>query len=278
MTLRRTLTALSLLLPLSAFPQSEPPHTQPAQSEPAPPPDKPSTHDITKVDQVPTGGTIAVPFPDRGRRRMKRYEVPELSGARQALGSQLIDGELPAPLLDYIVRNAGVEQRISLFQGALVVIRMTAGETSIQKRVIIPEDALARYLEKASPAKLEAIAPASLTPPNENGRALLRIYKDRDHFVERTFEPTGRRPHELQEQINPLEDLLRTMSEDRTVTSTVANYEPQVGDELVGDDGKGYRVERIVAGQDIVQLRCLDQPTLIYVPKKDLYNYFVGRK
>jgi len=43
----------------------------------------------------------------------------------------------------------------------------------------------------------------------------------------------------------------------------------------VGDDKKVYKVVRVVNGK-IVELKCLSQPTTIYVDVKDLYNYFIG--
>jgi len=39
-----------------------------------------------------------------------------------------------------------------------------------------------------------------------------------------------------------------------------------------------YRVTRVVEGAGVVELRCLDAPTTIYVAKKDLHLYFVGRR
>ena len=59
--------------------------------------------------------------------------------------------------------------------------------------------------------------------------------------------------------------------------TNIAGYEPKLGDELVGDDNKIYRVERIIEDKQVVQLRCTTQPTVIFVAKRDLYNYFVGR-
>src|SRR5215213_4256279 len=71
-----------------------------AQTDPAPPPPAPPGHDISKVDPAPLGGAIAVPLPEKRSRQLKRYEIPELTGSRQAIGSQLINGELPKPVLD----------------------------------------------------------------------------------------------------------------------------------------------------------------------------------
>ena len=93
--------------------------------------------------------------------------------------------------------------------------------------------------------------------------------------MERTFDPMGTLPKRLADQVLPLEDLLRALYEDRAVTNTVAGYKPKAGDELVGDDRRIYRVERVVDGR-LVELRCLSQPMRLYVAAKDLYLYFIG--
>lgn len=251
--------------------------SQMSQNTPPPPPPPDPTHDITQVDPAPEGGAIAVPLPEKQRRKFRKYEIPEMVGARQAIGSQLIDGRLPDPILDYWSITSKVQQRISFFEGGLVVVRMAGAGGTIQKRVIIPEDAMERYRKVASPKTLREVREEELAPPSEGRFSLLRIYEADGKYVERQYDPAAVRSKTLHDQINPLEDLLRTISEDRTVTSTLANYEPQVGDELMGDDRKVWRVERIIKDTGIVQLRCESQPTLIYVAKKDLYNYFVGR-
>ena len=234
-------------------------------------------HDITKVDPAPPGTVIATPLPEKQRRQMKKYDIPELAGARQALGSQLIDGRLPKPILDYIVLDANVEQRISIFEHGLIVVRMTgAGGTTLMKRVILPSDALKAYLKTESPNVLASIKPKDVTPPQSGRRSQLRIYRDNGERVELTFDPVGVIPKSLGDQVRPLEDLLRAISVDRTVTNTVADYQPSVGDELVSDDRKTWRVERVM--NDIVELHCVSQPSIMYVDKKDLYNYFVGKR
>jgi hypothetical protein len=59
----------------------------------------------------------------------------------------------------------------------------------------------------------------------------------------------------------------------------VAGYLPKPGDELVADDRKVYRVMRVVPSSDpVVELKCLDAPTTIYVAQKDLHLYFVGAR
>jgi hypothetical protein len=234
-------------------------------------------HDITKVDPAAPGTVIATPIPEKQRRQMKKYEIPELAGARQALGSQLIDGQLPRPILDYVIVNANVEQRLSIFEKGLVVIRMTgaAGSTML-KRVILPDEALKAYLRSATPDHLAAIRNKDVTPPETRRRSTLRIYRENGEHVELAFDPVGVIPKPLGDEIRPIEDLFRALSEDRRVSNTVADYRPAVGDELVSDDRKTWRVERVM--NEIVELHCVGQPQIIYVDKKDLYNYFVGKR
>src|SRR5438067_7313972 len=97
----------------TALAQSAPPQ-QPVPSDPP--------HDITQVDPAPLGGAISVPLPERERKRLQKYEIPELVGSRQALGPQLIDGRLPHPIVDYINEQGPMHQRLSIFEGGLVVI------------------------------------------------------------------------------------------------------------------------------------------------------------
>ena len=206
---------------------------------------------------------------------MKKYDIPDLAGAEQALGSQLIDGRLRKPLVDYIVQEGPVEQRISIFEGGLVVINMT-GASTIRKRMLIPKDALTAYTGAVSAKALRAIDGRELVPSEATRRSQLRVYDADGTFVERKFHPGKILPKSLTDQITPLRDLLRAISEDREVTSSIAGYEPSPGDELVADDQKVYRVMRVV--DLVVELRCITAPTTIYVAKKDLNQYFVGKR
>ena len=232
-------------------------------------------HDISKVEPAPADGAVSTPIPMR--RGMKTYDIPALHGAQQALGPQLIDGRLPRPLIDFVTQEASVLQRISIFEGGLVVVNMT-GAATIRKKLLIPADALERYTRILNPGALDAIHPRDLPPPVRDRRSRLRIYQDEGKFVEREFDPSRMPSRALNDQINPLRDLLRAVSEDRNVTSTVTGYEPKAGDELVADDRKTYRVTRVVPGSNVVELKCLDAPTTIYVQKQDLHLYFVGAK
>lgn len=234
-------------------------------------------HGIEQVDPAQPGGAISTPLPEQQRRTLRKYDLPELSGARQALGSQLIDGRLPKPVADFVSREGSVEQRISLFEGGLVVVHMT-GAGTIFKKVIIPEDALKAYVRTLSADALNTIHPLDVRAPEENRRALLRVYTGEGTYVEKLFHPSGVLPKRLSDQVVPLQDLLRTISEDRTVTTSVAGYEPKPGDELVADDQRTYRVVRIVDPPGVVELKCLDDPLSIYIAKKDLAQYFIGRK
>jgi hypothetical protein len=105
----------------------------------------------------------------------------------------------------------------------------------------------------------------------------LRVYEENGGFVERVFHPGRVLPKQLGDALMPLRDLLRAISEDREVTSSVAGYVPQPGDELVADDHNIYRVERVV-GEGVVELRCLTAPTTMYVAVKDLNQFFIGKK
>jgi hypothetical protein len=234
-------------------------------------------HDITRVEQVAPDAAISTPVPDRQQRKLKKYDMPELAGAKQALGPQLIDGRLPKPLADYLVTEGTIEQRVSIFEGGLVVVKMT-GASSIHKKVIIPPDALAQYMRSVNASAVKAIDGRELVPPEAGQRAVLRVYDGEGRFEERVFHPNRVLPKTLNDQLAPLRDLLRAISEDRGVSTSIAGYEPQEGDELVADDHKVYRVVRVAPGAGVVELKCLDAPTTIYVVKKDLHLYFMGRR
>ena len=232
-------------------------------------------HDISQVEPAPPGSAISTPTPTM--RQWKKYDVPDLAGAQQAIGSQLLDGRLRKPLIDFVTREGSVEQRISIFEGGLVVLNMS-GAATMRKKLIIPADALQIYTRTVDPESLDDVQASNLAPPDRDQRSLLRVYRADGTHVERAFNPTRMLPKDLDDQITPLRDLLRAVSEDRYVTSSVTGYEPKPGDELVADDQKVYRVMRVVEGANVVELKCLDAPTTIYVTKQDLHLYFVGAK
>jgi len=246
-----------------------------AAQQPPPSPDGPQ-HDISMVETAPLGGAISVPLPLNQKRRMKKYDMPELAGAHQALGSQLIDGRLPKPLIDYIAISGKVCERISLFEGGLTVIDVSGAGGTIRKKVVIPPDAVKSYRKSTSADALRKIAVTSLVRPALERKATLRVYDDDGVVVEREFDPAAVTSKAMTDQIAPLQDLLRAIYEDRSVTNSVANYAPQAGDELVDDARKVWRVNRVIS-EKIVVLDCESEPTRIYVDVHDLANYFIGK-
>lgn len=260
MNRRGSLAALGMTLLLAV----------PSPAQQAPP------HGIDMVDPAPLDGAIATPLPEAQRRRLKKYEIPELAGARQALGSQLVAGALPRPLIDFVAADAKVRERISFFEGGLVVVDVTGGGATIRKRVLLPSDAFSNYTKAITAARLASVRLDALVPPRDGRRAALRVYDAPAHFVEREFDPISTLPKRLSDQVVPMQDLLRAIYEDRTVTNSVANYAPKEGDELVGDDSRVWRVKRVI-GEKIVVLECANQPMVMYVDVHDLYNYFIGK-
>jgi hypothetical protein len=234
-------------------------------------------HDISTVAPADPGTVMSIPVPQKEERRLRKYDIPELVGAHQALGSQLVNGELPRPLIDYATRTPQIEERVSFFEGGLVVVTMNGAAGAMHKKLILPADAVTAYRKKANPEALALIRKESVRAPATTRRSLLRTYRDDGTYVELAFDPAAVLPKVLTDEVRPLEDLARALSEDRTMTSSVPGYEPAVGDELVGDDTKTWRVERVTK-EGVVQLRCIGQPTVIYVDKKSLYTYFVGKR
>jgi hypothetical protein len=234
-------------------------------------------HDISKVEPAPTDGAIVTPIEDIRGRRLKKYDILDLNGARQAIGSQLIDGRLRKPLIDYISREGTIQQRVSLFEGGLVVIDMSGG-TNIRKKVLLPDEAHADYMKHETNSALRAIKPDALPVPDLDGRSALRVYEADGTWIERVYNPRKMLPKAMSDQIAPMLDLLRAVAEDRSVTTSVAGYEPKPGDELIADDQKVYRVVRIVDPPGVVELKCLDAPTSMFIAKKDLDQYFIGAR
>jgi len=245
-----------------------------AQQPPSPADEPP--HGIEMVDPAPLGGAIATPLPEAQRRKLKKYDIPELSGARQALGSQLIDGALPRPLIDFISTDSKVRERISFFEGRLVTIDVTGSGATIRKRILLPDDAFKSYTTSITAANLAAVRAGALAPPRDGRRAALRVYDGPDHFVEREYDPMSTPPKALSDRVVAMQDLLRAIYQDRSVTNTVSNYAPKEGDELVGDDSRVWRVKRVIA-EKIAVLECVTQPMTMYVDVHDLHNYFIGK-
>ncbi|HYM62667.1 MAG TPA: hypothetical protein VEZ11_17415, partial [Thermoanaerobaculia bacterium] len=168
--------------------------------------------------------------------------------------------------------------RLSFFEQGLVVLAMKGAGATVQKKLILPPDAVAAYTKNLTKAAVDAVPASALSTPMFDRRASLRVYDKDAHFAELRFDPIAALPKKGNDWVLPLQDLLRALSEDRTVTNTIAGYEPKAGDHLVGDDRKTWEVTRVIPDGDMVVLRCLTEPTTIYVAKKDLYNYFIGSR
>jgi hypothetical protein len=241
---------------------------------------EPPMHDISMTDAPPPGSAIAVPLPESQQKQLKKYDIPELVGARQAIGPQLIDGRLRKPVADYSVHEGRIDQRLSLFEGGLVFMRMAGTGGTIQKRLLLPPEANEVYVRNLSAKTIADLAARStLAPPQADRSATIRVYdRATGKPTELAFDPMVALPKPLSDQIVPFQDLLRSMSEDRQVTNTIARYQPKVGDHLVGDDRKTYEVVRIFGEGKIVELRCDNQPVTLFVSRDDLYNYFIGSR
>jgi hypothetical protein len=268
--------ALLLLAMIAAAPLTA--QVSPASPAATAPPAGDPPHDASGVDGVGLGSAIATPLPMQERRRLQRYEIPELSGARQAIGSQTIAGELPKPVADFIIHSGIVKQRLSLFEGGLVVVQMTGAGANLRKRLVLPADAATVYTRHLSPDRLATLPLEPQFKMHPNDDAMLRLYRFDGSVIERHFDPSEIMSKTLSDQVAPLQDLLRAISIDREVTNSIANYDPAPGDQLVADDSRIYKVIRVFGAPPVVELRCLNQPTSIYVAKKDLYNYFIGRR
>jgi hypothetical protein len=202
-----------------------------------------------------------------------------LSGASELLGDPRLDGELRRPLVDFSVRNGSQLQRVSFFEGGLVCVHLTDAGAPIYKRLLFPQDAMKGYLDHLPAAKLREV-PADLFVFGavEKRVGMLRIYED-GGYVERTFDPVTVLPKTLADLIAPLQNLIRAISDDNRLSNRIAGYQPRVGDYLIGEDRSTYQVIRILGKESVIELRRDNQPTTIFVPQKDVLNYFsVSRK
>lgn len=234
-----------------------------------------TTHDISKVDVPPLGGRVALELSDEER---ARNQFPELAGAQLATGSQLVNGELPKPVVEYIVKTQFALQRISLFENGLAVVHVSDERGRVLKRVVIPMDALDTYRTELSPEKLAETPIAQLKMKATGDMAVIRSYDSMGSHVDRLFDPSAVLPLPLAQRRALLEDLLNALVQDREVTNSVTNYKPRVGDRLVGEDQKTYIVSGIYGQGDTIELTRADQPLKMYVAAKDLNKFMVGAR
>lgn len=258
MTARRT---RNLLLASAIVAAATASATTPTSAQPAP---------------VPTelGTAISIPTPDEHKLDKRNYNTAELNGAAPALGSQLIDGRLPRPLLDYGSKSAGSLQRISFFEGGLVVVHVEAGGARLRKRVRFPPGAFDAYLNLLTPSAIEQLAKSDLSLAISNDSGYLRRYRDDGEPATVRFANSRILPEEIQRLRTVLDDLVRILSEDREVTNPMIAYRPRLGDKLIGEDQKLYTVTAIKNEGTLVELRSTKDPITIYVATKDLFTTF----
>lgn len=225
-----------------------------------------------------TGTAIAIPRPDSRDQDGERHEIPELAGASTAKDSHLVDGSLPRPVLHYVVRLPRVLQRMTIFENGLVVVHVDNAGVSIRKQLVLPLDAVVSYRTHISPAALDLIRDDTRDSGPGSGRGVIRSYRDDGTFVERSFDPTLILRADLTQKKIILDDLLRALAEDREVSNPLTGYRPKLGDVLVADDQKRYRITRLIDEGSIVELTCTTEPLRMYVSSKDLYNYFIGKR
>lgn len=221
------------------------------------------------------GGAISIPLPDVTSRQFREYEVVELAGARPASESLLVDGRLPAAVVDYESHLDSIRQRLTLFENGVVAVDMSGAGGTIRKRVLLPPDATAAYREFFSAATLRAFEPKD-TGVVESDLVRLRITPAEGDPVQRTFRVTAVVPEPIERLRQVLQDLLRALVEDRDVTNPITDWVPAVGEVLVADDQKTYRVVRLMQHGEVLEMVSTTEPLRRFVAKKDLHLYFIG--
>jgi hypothetical protein len=225
---------------------------------------------------IPTelGTAISIPTPDEGQVDRRKYNTAELNGAAPAIGSQLIDGRLPRPVLDYVAKSAASMQRISFFEGGLVVVHMEAGGARLRKRVRIPAGAVDVYLDLLSPTQIDLLAENDQGLSIAAERSFIRRYRDDGTPVEIAFSNSRVLPSEIQRLRTVLDDLVRILAEDREVTNPMIAYTPRLGDRLIGEDQQLYKVTAINNQGAMLELTSTRDPVKIFVATKDVFTYF----
>jgi len=144
--------------------------------------------------------------------------------------------------------------------------------------VIIPEDALAVYRKFFDADDLAEVTSSRYLTGESPGTGTIRIRRPSGQIVERTFDPALILPRVVEQHRTVLQDLLRVLAEDRDVTNPMSVYTPRIGDQIVGDDKRSYRVSGIYNAGEIIELTCLSTPMHMYVSAKDLHNLFIGAR
>lgn len=221
------------------------------------------------------GASISIPKPDEDAIDESRYSSPELTDTRAAVGSQLIEGRLPAPLLDYAIVTSKSSQRLTFFEKGLVVLHMKAGDANLRKRMILPEGALTDYLALLPPDKAARInRDEILTNGLSDDRGIIRIYRENGTHEEIVFSNSRVLPATVQQLRSTLDDLVRILAEDRGATNPMSKYVPRIGDKLISEDMKLFEVTALMNEGKLIELTGLQEPIRLFVEKDDIVSYF----
>lgn len=222
----------------------------------------------------PQKRTISIPVPELPDNQMVQYHVVELAGATLVEDDLLVDGRLPKILINFTERLEGVYERLTIFENAVLAVEMEGEGWRMSKRVRIPAEALDRYRAFFTSDELERFRPWS-EGDSQRDQTVLRIATG-ETSVERKWPSTAVIPEQIERLRLVLHDVLRALSEDREVTNPVTGYEASVGDVLLGDDQKSYKVIGIREQGELLELQSLTEPVRRFVAKKDLHLYFVA--
>ena len=119
------------------------------------------------------GTAISVPLPDLDSRKYRRYEVIELAGAMPVDGSLLVDGRLPAVVVDYVSQLGKVRQRVSIFENGVVSIELSGVGGRVEKKLLIPPDAVAAYRDFFETCEIGSYRP--IDQGTDHDRVTLRL-------------------------------------------------------------------------------------------------------
>ncbi|MGH9458533.1 MAG: hypothetical protein ACRD2J_12950 [Thermoanaerobaculia bacterium] len=219
-----------------------------------------------------SGAAISVPLPIDPK-RLAQYDIVELAGARAA-DEAMLEGPRSPLVVEYVTVLASIRQRLAIYENGLVEVDLEGTGADLRKRVVIPEDAVTEYEKFFATCDLETFTPWDAGDPARN-QVVLRL-GDGAAAIERRFRATTVVPAHVERLRQVLHDVLRALCEDRTATNPIANYEPVVGDVLIADDQKTYRIVRLINDGEYTELLNTKLPLRLVVTTADLHLYFIG--
>ncbi|MDX1583272.1 MAG: hypothetical protein R3338_06690 [Thermoanaerobaculia bacterium] len=181
--------------------------------------------------------------------KLSQETVPELAGAERVTGPVLVDGELPAPYIDYLVEIGDDQtQKLSIYQNGLVTMATRVGDRTSLKRVLFPPGAVDAYREYLSPELLDRIEHQKLIATPTRMRETIRVFDAEGNSVEREYDPSLYLPSDLERLRVLLQDLARVIIEDNEVTNPLVDYEPIPGDILLDQQMEEWKILQVIDG------------------------------